>query len=310
MYAWFVNDVRMYAHWQGEAPGRGVPLHPDRKLQEHPEVFEYATPIAGTHPVFYDPTYWYEGLKTHIDPRQQTRALLVAGKTYWQLLMDASVEWLALGVLLTIGRRDRCAALGRQWHVLVPALIPFAMFAILHTEPRFVGAFVVMAMTGVLLAVRIPDTVESRRYASVLLVGLGIVIAVRVTVATAQDALGRVGDTNRDAQIADHLRALGVRPGEQIGMIGHAYDAYWARLAGTRFVVEMPQTDVADFWSDTMEHRQQTYETFRRAGARWIMTEWLPRTDAAQGWQSVGATGVYVYHLADPAPPSPTSPTR
>ena len=300
VYAWFVNDVRKYAHWQGEAPGRGVPVHPDRKLQDHPEVFEYATPVAGTHPPFYDPSYWYEGLQTHIDPRKQIWALLMAGKEYWQIVIDSSAEWLALGVLLVWGVRKPVAALAQQWYILVPALAPFAMFAILHTETRFVGAFLVMAITALLRTIRIPDAIESRRIASLLLVGLVIAVSARVVVATVDDTLGRARGSNRDADVADGLRALGVAPGDHIGMIGNAYDAYWARLLRARFVVELPQTDVADFWSDTPVRRQQTYDTFRRAGARWIMTEWVPRTEAAQGWQNVGATGVYVLRL--PAP--------
>ena len=53
--------------------GNGV-FHPvdftllNRKVHASPDVFEYATPVGGTLPVFYDPTYWYEGLRTPIRP--------------------------------------------------------------------------------------------------------------------------------------------------------------------------------------------------------------------------------------------------
>jgi 4-amino-4-deoxy-L-arabinose transferase-like glycosyltransferase len=53
--AWFVNGPRpmnrFYHHWQGGGMPSGRALHPTRKIDNSPEVYEFATPVAGTYPV-------------------------------------------------------------------------------------------------------------------------------------------------------------------------------------------------------------------------------------------------------------------
>jgi hypothetical protein len=297
--AWFVNDVTKYAHWQGEPPGRGVPVHPDRKIHEHPDVFEYATPIAATHPVFYDPSYWYEGLETHFNARNQLRALLVAANLYWQLGMHAAPELLIIAVLLfwrpaggLMGR------IGRQWFILIPAVVPFAMFAMVHTEPRFVGGFLAIGLLGLLLAVRVPDGVESRRMVAALMIAATVAVGLRVTVATAADVLGRrFGTANYDYDVAVALQAMGVGRGDRVGTVGWAFDAYWARLAHLRIIAEVPTPEVADFWSLTPDGRRSVYEAFRRAGVRCLVTHSVPHTPAAEGWRPLGRTDLFAYFL-------------
>ena len=63
VYAWFVNGTPVFYNWQGEAPNVGVPKHPTRKLFDRPAVYEYAAPIRGTYPPWYDPAYWNAGLE-------------------------------------------------------------------------------------------------------------------------------------------------------------------------------------------------------------------------------------------------------
>ena len=161
VYAWFVNDVTKYAHWQGKAPGRGVPVHPDCRNPRTSRRIRVRHADRGTHPVWYDPTYWHEGLETHFDPKKQVRALIDAARVYWELSLSASAPLLAICVLLSLGStKDLFQRLGRQWYLLGTGIVPFAMFAVLHTETRFVGAFSVMIFLGLLLAVRVPSLVR------------------------------------------------------------------------------------------------------------------------------------------------------
>ncbi|HEY0098831.1 MAG TPA: hypothetical protein VGB76_07745, partial [Pyrinomonadaceae bacterium] len=58
-YAWHVNRTTPFIHWQGDAAGAtGTPTHPTRKLFDSPAVYEFAAPVSGTYPPWYDPTYW------------------------------------------------------------------------------------------------------------------------------------------------------------------------------------------------------------------------------------------------------------
>ncbi len=66
--AFHVNGVP-HVNWQGEPEGSGRPVHPTRQLSMHPAIFEFATPIPGTYPPWYDPAYWNEGVQITHRPR-------------------------------------------------------------------------------------------------------------------------------------------------------------------------------------------------------------------------------------------------
>jgi uncharacterized membrane protein len=267
-------------------------------------VFEYSTPVIGTHPAWYDPSYWYEGLETHFEPRKQARALRAAAEAYWELLKDAAAPLLAIGVLLSLGPvGDRRRQLSRQWFLFIPAIVPFAMFAVLHTETRFLGAFVVMALLALLLAVQLPPAAHARRVMAVTMIGGTIVLGLRTVVPAAEDLLARGWRLqNPDYDIAVGIRAVGLSPGDRVGAIGYPYDWYWARLAGVRIVADMPSPEVTLFWSATPERRASVYGAFRQAGVRALVSDSVPSTDAARGWSPIGSTGFFVYFLDGGAP--------
>src|SRR5439155_7877408 len=52
-YAWHVNKIAGYIHWQGEIPDDGIPKHPTRKIFTLPAIYEFRTPIGGTYPAWY-----------------------------------------------------------------------------------------------------------------------------------------------------------------------------------------------------------------------------------------------------------------
>ena len=297
VYAMYVNGVPRYAHWQGEPAGRGVPVHPDRKIHEHPDVFEYGTPVSGTHPLWYDPSYWYEGLESPVDLRRQLAPILDAANIYWLLLMEMAPEVLALSVLLVWGAGSRwLAQLSAQRFILAYALVPFGMFALLHTEHRFVGGFVVVGLLTLLLTVRVADSVEARRRVATLMVAATVVVGLRVTVSTIANAEARqFGSPNPDYEIATALASMGVKSGDRLGTIGWAFDAYWARLMHTQIIAEVPEPEVPDFWSLTPEKRQEVLDVFGRAGAQWLVAFSAPHTPAAAGWLPIGRTGLYLH---------------
>ena len=53
--------------------------HPVHQLSALPHAYEYGSPIAGTYPLWYDPSYWHEGIRPHIDFERQIRTMLLAG---------------------------------------------------------------------------------------------------------------------------------------------------------------------------------------------------------------------------------------
>src|SRR5207253_2208151 len=61
-YAVYVNGVPS-KHWRGEEADTGAAAHPTRKIVGRPATYEFAEPVAGTYPVFYDASYWYDGIR-------------------------------------------------------------------------------------------------------------------------------------------------------------------------------------------------------------------------------------------------------
>jgi len=74
-----------YVHWEGQPPGTGIPAHPQRKLADEPTVYEFAAPIGGSYPLWYDPSYWYEGIKPHFSLKGQLMALYRTTSSYLRI---------------------------------------------------------------------------------------------------------------------------------------------------------------------------------------------------------------------------------
>ena len=67
-YIWFVDQKMCDAHSPTEEIKRKSLLHPMPIICSYPLVYEFAQPVKGTYPPWYDPFYWYAGYKTHFYP--------------------------------------------------------------------------------------------------------------------------------------------------------------------------------------------------------------------------------------------------
>ena len=301
VYAWFVSGVPRYAHWQGEPPGHGVPVHPDRKLHDHPAVDEYATPVSGTHPIWYDPTYWHEGLETRFDARRQVRALRTAARIQFEMFMQSQAEIMALILLLGLGAGARRRRLAGTWPLLAAAAAAIAMFSLVHVEPRFVGGFLVMVLLGSLSIVRLPDDAGRRGLASMIAVSAGALITVRLVVSTAGDLVSRdYGRPHPQYAIARALEQHGLGAGARVATIGPGFSSYWARLARARIVAEVPAGEEGQFWSASAETRREVLDIFRTAGVKAIVATSVPRSDASEGWKPLAGGEAWAFFLDEP----------
>src|SRR5215471_4329122 len=141
-YAWYVNEVPI-RHWQGGPPEFGRPIHPTRPLAMDPATYEFATPVGGTYPVWYDVSYWYEGLKVPFSPRLQAAAFkknLVKTVGYFFRLRGAFVVTGIL-LLLVAGRPLEAARRIKFLRaVLIPSVAALCAYALVTVESRYLGA--------------------------------------------------------------------------------------------------------------------------------------------------------------------------
>jgi len=280
-YGWKV------AGWTGlQTVGHGTLLHPPRILFEKPLVLEFAGPVGGTYALWYDPAYWFAGVRVRPDLRRQITHSFQNLHSYW-LTADNGVLWagaLALAILGASRPLKGWLPPSLFWIVLWP-LAMLATIASVHLETRYLAPFVVLLVVGVCA----PLARRSGSAANAALLALSIVIILPVAVLTCDSVLAIVDQRTThfrsdDQQIADALSALGVKPGDRIATVGNSFDAYWAHLAGVRIVAQAPDKD--EFWKADQKQQDELVEQLRSVGAKALVAR-SEGEPARPGWQEL-----------------------
>ena len=302
-YAWKVNNVPI-SHWQGDSL-HGSPLHPTRKLSNGPVVYEFATPIHGTYPVWQDPSYWFDGIQPRFTVREQLRRVMNSVGDY------LSSQWfypLLLGIL-TMGFLAGLPALefaARQtWFLLVPSAAGLSAYTLVLISDRYIAPFAMVGSLALLagMASRPVDKAQPpERHTQAVPLAMATVFAVMVA--------GQMWFVDRLLERSNHFATsvrvaqLGVPRGSNIGMIGGSPNAYWAHLARDTIVAEIMPDEANRFWSLQKEERTRLLDLFRRRGAVAVVADRVPGWADRDGWVRVGNTAYWV-HLLQPVTPTP-----
>ncbi len=96
--------------------------------------------------------------------------------------------------------------------------------------------------------------------------------------------------------MAQGLARLGIRPGDEISVLGHSLDCYYARLAGVRIV--------AQIWEDPEQvaglsapQVRQVLSQLRQIGVKALVSRPRPGFINDEGWTSIPRTMIYVRML-------------
>lgn len=174
-YARYVNGVS-YPHWQGEPQGNGTPVHPSRKIFFAPPIYEFGSPIGGTYPISYDPSYWYDGVVINFDLRQQVNRLISSSLFYFDLFFKqqgALMISVLLLYLLGSWNRLQLKEIIQRWGLTIPALAAFCMYALVLVAGRYIGVFIVLFWADLLANVRLPNSESYHKivkYLSILMI--------------------------------------------------------------------------------------------------------------------------------------------
>ncbi|MHC4321878.1 MAG: hypothetical protein ACYST3_06335 [Planctomycetota bacterium] len=294
---WFhVNGYSNY-HWDGNPPGSGTPEHPPRKILDMPAIYEFGTPLGGAYPLWYDPTYWNEGLEIHFDLKEQLQAIKRNLKTYYPMVYP-KYSILIFGSLIlytmSLRRRQVIADISEHYNLLLPAIAGFAMYCIVATNIRYVGSFFTLMWLGIFSGIRLPESDESKR----LLRNVAAVMVLMMLIVMTRHYI-RLGPSTSDVQwkIADALYQTGIVPGDRVASIGNSHAHFWARLARVRIVAEMPHSSADDFWNADNLITSKVFETFRQTGAKAVVTNLVPDNISPPGWRQLAGTDHFVYML-------------
>jgi hypothetical protein len=304
-YAWIVNGVPQY-HWQGGDGADGVPLHPTRRIVDSPATFEFGHPVGGSYPIWYDPSYWYEGIRPRYSELRRPLALLAWVKEAyccdWRdgLRVSLLVVVALAGLLVLARSRGQSLVSGgvRYWPLWPPVLVSLAIYAMLGVQVRRLAPFVAVGVLTLVSSLRWPPSAFRRWVASAMVLALALLLFMSVVRVAAPALPALAGGVDHPHwRIAQALAAAGVKPGDRIASIG-ADDGYWTRLAGVKMVAEVP--DVSAFSSASEAAQRRVLDALAGAGVRAVVSRTPVRVgSAAHQWQAVADTGYMVLKLVD-----------
>jgi hypothetical protein len=311
-YAWELDGAHRWVHWQGEPYDIGKPAHPTTFVISSPKTFTFARPIQASYPPWYDPAYWYAGVKPRLHLGRQLWVWLVNMSVFLYAFVRSPVI-ISLAILVPLaGFRSWARQLLRLWPILLPTVVAAGVYSLVYVEKRYVAANLVVLWIACLVSLRV-DKPWTRRLACVLLVSSSLLFvglyAVNRLRWQGRDAFSdlihrRERFWNVNYLIAERLHALGLRPGDAVAYIGPGMNAEWARLAGLRIVAEIPlmysrnrrllnnshindPSQIKAFFHADAARQQQVFEAFRNAGAKIVVTDGFFSKDWVSNWPRV-----------------------
>jgi hypothetical protein len=324
-YAVHVNGVTPL-HWQGSEPGSGIPVHPTRQLVRSPATYEFGSPLDGTYPPWYDPSYWYEGVK----PRLQLREQLHTTKQWlhWESDLFFGLNGAivcGLFILFFVSKREALILKDvlRHWFILIPCVAALALYSLVHVESRYVAAFVVILTLCLFFSIHLPAGPSSHRlFPAVATFTFLAFISFplrhpRLFVAPLDWVVLEQEDAERQdlrhpfnvepgsyQEAVGELDRIGIRPGDRIASLDCSLlgISMLARLARIKIVAEVnywpEKADTVDnFWQADSTAQSKVVHALATTGARAIISELPPRGSGADGWHRVGTTRYYIYWL-------------
>jgi hypothetical protein len=305
-YAVFVDGSAHGIHWQGGPDGTGSPIHPTRMLLATPPVFEFATPVGGTYPPWYDASYWYEGLKPVFHLRNQLRAIRYTIEEYSGLLPFLAaplVGFLGMALFAKESGSFFRGILGMAF-LWLPGVAALALYALVSVEPRFVAPFFALIFMALFAALRFPITQTAQALVKCLALATALALGVGIAWLAGRAAFRAAAPQPfENWQVAQGLKEMGIESGDRVASIGYALDGYWAHLAGVRIVAEVPLSGTPQFWASSAGVQSQVMADFAKAGAKIVVTDQGLPLGSAPGWRPIGSTGYFAFDLRELAHP-------
>jgi hypothetical protein len=300
-YGWEVVGARRSTHWQGEPGDLGKPVHPTRLLLTSPvPVYEFAEPVPGSYPPWYDPSYWYQGIAPHFKMMEQARVLGLNVRTMLIYLATTPAFLVCLLAVLWSRKWPRM-----NWALILPTAAGVAMYCVVFIDKRYIAGFFAVLWITILSGISLPEwkytNVAARGMAFLFLAALLVWLRPAFAM-TAKDAVaGHEHEENVSWMMAERFAELGVKPGERVAYIGSTMSADWVRLAHAKVVAEVPirwdrgtrlmntvepnEESTIRFFQLNEAERAKVYRAFQSAGAQIAVTTRIPAGGNAGDWK-------------------------
>jgi hypothetical protein len=302
-YASLVSPGTEQVHWRGEPAGSGTPRHTTRRLLGHPPVFEFADPVSGTYPPWYDPSYWNEGVQVNFRLRAQIRVLVQSALEYAKLLTGQLGLFAGLTILILAGGRPAQRAIASNWPLIAAAALSLALYSFVLVRSRYIGASVVLLLIAVLAGIRLPRNQQSEQLTKYVTTAVITTVLFAVMAHVAQRAYANLTGMplqKEQLEAAEGLQRMGLRRGDRVAVIGDGMTDFWARLGRFKIVSEVysPESGHRQFWAASWGRRNLAYECLGRSGAKVVVVRDPPASgDIDPGWKRIASTNYYVHSL-------------
>ncbi len=289
-YAWIVNHGGEWdlQNWPGLR-------HPPRVLVSRPLTFEYASPVAGTYPMWYDASYWCEGVKFEFHPARQARALITAVIREITFPRQWEFGGVALFLLFLRRRRSLLPDLLSQWDLILPCVIALAAYALVYVEERYAAPFLALFWAGVLAAILRPSAVRLSRIFFAFSLAAALIVGGTVARHIVHD-FQQFSQSNRPWRAAQAMQQYGLRPGDAIAYVGEPDFAFWAHSMDVRIVAHVE--NYPQFWAADPATQARVLAAFATTPASFAVADNMPAAVPPPGWQPVGDTGYFIHPLA------------
>lgn len=308
--AWMLNGVPYY-HWHGQLPGSGTPLHPTRQISTDPPAYEFATPVAGTYPPWFDPIYWNEGAQPHYRLGEMAREAVRGVKLYEYWIHHRQLTLLAGLLILMLATPNKMLLVRRlvaNSPLLTFGLFPFVMYALVHQDSRFLSSFFVLVWMALFAATLEAQPAILTGVVKSVVVVVAALMLVECAIATAsrefqgtQDITINGNLTNPHWEVAHQLSVLGIQAGDPVAIVGNHLPYFWARLASVRIVSEVLMTDPPCGGRGCLDQSAAQWlkvkDALAATGAKVVVSPCIHGVVDQAGWVQLGKTGVFAYRF-------------
>ncbi len=274
-----VNHVSSY-----DLADRGEAAPAIERILQEPSVYKAATLPWASHLLTYDPSVVLRGVSPGFDLNQQLRSLQ---RTVAELAGFLYPPFLLCLVALVVSCR-KFRKLNIPPAVIAAPLSVIGLYLLVYIERRYLFPFLAVGFVTAFACIPV-----SPRWMLAVLCGAALTLSVEAARYT-RYWMNRSETPNYilHQRLANALTERGLKPGEQIGIIGHSQEAYFAHLLGAKIVAEAPTRLEHAPWKPSTDSIEKAANSILGTSARAIVV-----TEGAAGpmpdWEAVPETPFY-----------------